>query len=189
MSYTYRVLLGVIATSCILSGSVRAQSDHPAKAKALKMDLVRFYEECTTPNSTDANGNPVCSPPMTPPTCIVKFGPKGGGSIQLTASKSILRYQIKVHDVLLTADGSTYEGPMTLQVPMRVTVTGQHTYPESLLTVPFDVAKGKATKKGSVTLTVTGQAEELARNVGIGPITVLECGQVAPFAVPGVLLR
>lgn len=118
-----RVALGAMLCSLIVSPAA-ADHDLPAKAKSVKVDLVRAHEACSVPNDTHDHVLVIaaCSPATAPSS--YGFGPAGTGTVQVQRAKNGIKFRFDVKDVRTGAavpvNGVDFSG----RVSMRITDDG-----------------------------------------------------------------
>lgn len=85
---------GLLLLTAALAPPVGATHNTPVRAKSIKVDFVRAFPDCTTPNATTSNGLPACIPVVEPDPC--GFGPMGYGQMKSIASGVDVRIKGKL---------------------------------------------------------------------------------------------
>jgi hypothetical protein len=155
------MLLGALATLCLLTASAQATHPRPKSATPLQMSLVPAYAPCAAPNRTHgpALAFPSCNPPVQASTQATVGTPDafGGaanatGYLRLTAWESIpggpaegdILIDMEVKDVRCVPTGSRcgapnasgpadYSGEMRFSFALRLTDHHNQTWPDPLV--------------------------------------------------------
>jgi len=202
MDFRLRLTTLVTATALLAAVSTTlAALNPPAKAKKLRVDLVRAYAECLTPNTQH---NPpltitACSPAVA--TSLLKLGPKGGGFVQVTVGKGPdIKLKLKVKDVRDAATDALYGSTVYVAAGIRLTsndcmAPGDCTQidlpPGTPNIVPITCIAGVC--KGSATLNLTFPftppliSSGKSGNAHVTEIQVQD-SLGTPFLVPGVYI-
>jgi hypothetical protein len=119
-------ILGVV----LVAGSAMGQSFNvPSKAKGLKGEMVKAFDQCTTPTPANSSNPPVvlpgCSAVVSDPVCL--FGSKGAGKFSTGVSKTDIKVGVTLSGLSAGCEGEALSATADARVTTTDSSTGAST--------------------------------------------------------------
>jgi hypothetical protein len=163
----------------VIAGTCHAHS-FPAKAPALKANLVQAYPPCTTPNAMTLGGRPAClATAEEDPDCL--FGSKGFGTLNATISGTSVKVAAKLKGLDPLCENRTLSAAFTVRTTTDDCTEDHCTVADYQITGGFcTVKKGKCALSASIPTGYTpGAGSEMTIvtcAVNEGERTAFTCG-------------